>query len=137
LKKCWWAGLKALIVGLWGYLKMKKNILLVGLPTVILLALFSLISMNFLGLNQLLRADSTISFVKLIEKENVQDNVLGVLYTSLLADYCTLKADRQSLVFKYSLAEDFSAKIIEIETLFQSTLKAQHQRLRFDCNAEG
>ncbi len=111
----------------------KRNVLFSSLITILILISFGVFSLNLLALNQILRADTHINFVKLIEKENVQDKVMMVLYTGLMADYCTLKADRQSVIFKYTLAEDFTVKINEAETLFQSILKKQHEQLGIDC----
>jgi hypothetical protein len=97
------------------------------------LAGLSLLSLHLFEFNQLVRADAHINFVKLIEKENVQDKVMSVLYSSLMADYCSLKADQELLVFKYTIGEHFTAKIDEIESLFATTLKAHHERSGSDC----
>lgn len=111
----------------------KLMMVLLGAGGLFIVASFSVVSLHLFELNQLLRADMQVGFVKLIEKEEVQDKVMSVLYSNLKADYCGIKAAQQQLVFKYTLAEDFKSKLNEIEVLFTTTLKSLHQSDPLDC----
>lgn len=91
---------------------------LLGLMALLLLTAIIVISLNLLQFSQLMKADSHAHFVELIEQENLGDKVVSVLYDDLKADYCTLKADQQSWVYKYTLNDDFVQKISKIEQLF-------------------
>ncbi len=111
----------------------KLMMVLLGAGGLFIVAGLSVISLHLFEFNQLLRADMHIGFVKLIDKEQVQDKVMSVLYSNLKTDYCALKAAQQQLIFKYTLAEDFNSKLGEMETLFATTLKSLHQSDSLGC----
>jgi hypothetical protein len=114
--------------------KMKKfKTLILSSMASFLLVGITIISMNLLEFSQLMRADVHVSSVRYIEGDNVRDEVLLILYDGLRDDYCGLKTDQQSLLFKYTLDEEFIEKITKIEKLFATILKKQYEQSIPDC----
>lgn len=110
----------------------RLNIILSSAAVFLVLTGFGLFSLNVLGYTQVIKAEQRIDFIKLIEHESLSDSVLTALYMGLKADYCGLKADQSQLIFKYTLADEFGDKTRAIETLFTTTLKAQHDKFSLD-----
>lgn len=116
-----------LTAGLLGSLKMKK--LTIRLFSFIaFLLVFSVLIMNTWEYGRLLQVDQLINVVKMLENEPVSDRLLQHLHGDLSSHYCELNEDKQSLVYKYTLDEQFSFLMGETEGLFNAMLKPQHEQ---------
>ncbi|WMN58979.1 hypothetical protein NI389_12215 [Pseudoalteromonas xiamenensis] len=113
--------------------RMKKGLFVLTCLVLLLGALFTIL-MNLLERVQLGFAEQRIGFVKILESAEIKHpDVLKAMYTGLFADYCYFTADKESLLFKYTLKTKMEEVLVKITTLNNTVLKEQATSLALNC----
>ncbi|QTH70691.1 hypothetical protein [Pseudoalteromonas xiamenensis] len=114
-------------------LRMKKGLLVSTFLVILLGALFAIL-INLVERAQLGFAEQRVGFVKMLDSAEVRHpGILIALYTGLVADYCYLSANKDSLLFKYTLKTQIEKTLATITLLNDTVLREQATSLALNC----